>query len=65
MTTMDLWFDPRLISCDCRYCRRGGRCIEMQDLYQRAADRDDRIAKLACLTNDDLAWLLEHGWDGD
>jgi hypothetical protein len=61
---VDLWLDPRLIECGCWRCRRGGRCSEMQDLYRRCAERDDRLAKLICLTDDDIAWLTALGWDG-
>jgi hypothetical protein len=59
------WLDPRLLDCGCRRCRRGGRCRWMQGLYQDCANRDDRAGQLACLTDDDLAWLIKHGWDGD
>lgn len=61
---VDLHLDPRLIDCSCWRCRRGGRCDWMQDLYTQCAERDDRLAKLVCLTDDDIAWLTAHGWNG-
>lgn len=61
---IDNWFDPNLLECLCFRCQRGGRCASMRELHQSATDRDDRRAKLACLTDDDRAWLAAHGWTG-